>query len=105
MTNRDLLFTLTLAFVVACACSPSVDPPVTPPKERPEPGSEADCASACDHLRALGCEEGQPTPGGATCETVCNNVEQSGATTLDVGCVATAETCDAARSCGYGAEP
>lgn len=86
-------------------CSPAVDGPVPPPKERPTAGTVEDCAAACSNLRAHGCEEGTPTPAGVPCETVCSNVEESGATTLDVGCVVKAESCEVARECGYGAEP
>lgn len=89
--------------VVCSSCSP--EPVVVPPRERPEAGAPADCSKACVQLRALGCDEGLPTPGGASCESVCGAVEQSGATTLDVGCVAAAESCEAARACGYGGPP
>lgn len=93
---------LGLLVLTQCGPGPAV---IVVPSARPEPGTPADCARACAHLRSLGCEEGKPTPGGASCEQVCDNVQQSGATALDLGCVVDAGTCARANGCGYGAEP
>lgn len=81
-------------------CDP---PPDYPTRIRPiEAGTPADCKAACDHLRSLGCEEGNPTPKGATCEDVCNSVESSGTVTLDPGCVANIAKCEEIDACTYG---
>lgn len=95
---------LALASILA-ACTPPPEP-LNPdlPSKRPEAGSHDDCTAACAHLAELGCEEARPTPAGATCVQVCDNVEQSGATTLDVACVERAPTCEAVDECGYGAK-
>lgn len=82
------------ALAAALCCSP---PPA--PAPRVDAGSPADCQAACDRLAELGCEEAQPTPGGASCVEVCNNTEQSGAVTLDPACVATIATCAAIDGC------
>ncbi len=91
------------ALAVLTSCTP--EPVVIPPKERPEPGTPADCTTACARLEHLGCEEAKPTPAGATCEDVCNNVQQSGATALDLACVIDAGSCEVANACGYGGPP
>lgn len=82
-----------LAAVVLLACSGSTcRVPV-----RPDVPS---CASACGRLADLGCEAGQPTPKGASCEEVCLNAERSGFALWDVGCVTRAPDCEAADRCG-----
>lgn len=76
--------------------------PVEPRRPRPvDAGTPADCAAACAHMRELGCEEGKPTPKGATCEDVCNNVEASGTVTLHPSCVVGIARCDQVESCAY----
>ena len=92
----------TCALLLASCEQFIVDPVYPPPRERPEPGDAAACDAACANLRAVCPEMAEPTPAGATCEMVCLNVETSGATTLDVACLATAADCDAAHACGYG---
>ncbi len=98
-----VLLGLLAALLLAATCDPPPPlPPLVPP-ERPDAGDVADCEAACQRLAELGCEEAQPTPHGATCVEVCDNVESSGATTLVPGCVAEADSCEQARGCGYGA--
>jgi hypothetical protein len=65
-----------------------------PPAERPDDG----CAAACAQLRALGCDEGEPSPEGKSCETVCRVAAEAGIA-LGTACVATASSCEAARAC------
>jgi len=72
--------------------------PVRPHPPDPAPAPEA-CDAACDKWRQLGCPEGQPTPNGASCEDVCRNAEESGATVLNPACVLSAPTCEDARRC------
>jgi hypothetical protein len=83
-----------LAFVLALACSnptPKPDPPVPP--------APATCADVCQHMSALGCPSGLPTPRGIPCTTVCENVQTSGNMTWNLDCRAHALTCDAADAC------
>jgi hypothetical protein len=58
----------------------------------------ATCASWCAHARALGCGAGRPTRAGATCESVCVNV-QTGPAKWNLRCRVDAKTCAAADSC------
>lgn len=51
------------------------------------------CAAACGQGRALQCAWSQPTPGGATCETVCANASASPAP-WPLACLATAQSCE-----------
>ncbi len=59
--------TLVLALAL-CGCTPHPHDS-EPPPIHPKPG--ASCASMCAHLQQLGCHEGEPTEGGASCEEVC----------------------------------
>ncbi len=81
---------LCLAFL-SCAGSPVPVP--TPP-----PTPQATCAAACERQRALGCPGGQASPGGASCEEVCLNVQDS-VIGWDLGCRARATSCEAADRC------
>lgn len=98
-----------LLAVVGCASGPH---PV-PPKERPD-ASPARCDDACARLAELGCESALPTPGpdripgtndDGTCERICQTVQSSGATALDLACIIQAPSCEASERCGYGADP
>lgn len=70
--------------------------------DQPDAGTPADCSAACDRLRELKCPEGEPTPGGASCEDVCNNAEQSETITLMPSCVMKIGACDGVHDCTYG---
>lgn len=59
---------LLLVCFVALSCEP-VPTPVPP--EPPVPQQKATCESACSRQRELGCELGEPTPEGSTCEEIC----------------------------------
>ncbi len=78
--------------VVSCGPAPAPQPP-TP--------SVADCSTACAHLRALGCPDGQPTPAGTSCEAVCEDTVASGLVRLDVACLAQVPTCAAELRCSH----
>ncbi len=79
-----------LILLLALSCSPT---PVPQPAETP-----ASCSAACARWREMGCEEGQPTAEGKTCEDVCLHVGEAGIG-LDTACVQQASSCEAARSC------
>lgn len=81
--------------------SPTIGPesdPSDPPAPVPsplEPVPEPTCATACEKQRALGCELGEPTPEGSTCEEVCQNSKESGILELvwDVEMLTQADSC------------
>lgn len=75
--------------LVLCSCNGC------PPNPTPNP-LQADCTKSCSHLRELGCEEGKPTPKGATCETICQNMPVNQAY-LD--CTSRITDCQQVNSC------
>lgn len=85
---------LMLVAVLVAACS--VPPPPEPIRPEPPPAPPGSCATACNHLRELGCEEGQPTPGGAICEEVCAD---GMADRYRLGCVADLDACEDIEDC------
>lgn len=74
-----------------------------PEPRYPEPKDTAMCPKACDHLRALGCEEGKPyydsdKPGpkgvpNASCEEFCQH-QQDNHIALNPTCLAVVPSCD-----------
>ena len=84
---------LAIILCLAAGCSTGPAPIPDPP---PQPDA---CQAACERLAALGCPEAEPTPEGASCDTVCRNVEESGVTSMRPGCVAEANSCEEADSC------
>lgn len=98
MTPPNVYLRHTLALLLA-ACGLHANTPTT----------ERACALACDHLRALGCESGLPTPGGTACEELCLEVEAlysaGKADSLHPQCVPLADTCAEADAVSmYGCE-
>jgi hypothetical protein len=71
--------------------------PVPPPP--PEPAGAASCADVCARGIELGCPWGRPTGEGASCETVCENVQSSGVIVWDLSCRAVAPSCEAIDAC------
>jgi hypothetical protein len=106
-----LVFTLLVAGCTACQTSrpvpvtPTPTPSVVPPTPAvadaaPQPdAAKVDIyARACRNLRALHCPDGDPTPAGASCETVMRTVNGTGAATVAATCIAAAKSCaDEAR--------
>jgi hypothetical protein len=95
----NMRFFLLLFALAACHPTPPPAPPVDPSDDR-----SATVAQACEHLRALGCKEGQPTAEGVTCEEVFANVETSGFVTVRPGCLVQLQDCNTDR-CTYEAQP
>jgi len=61
--------------------------------------ADPSCATYCEHARALpDCGLGDPSPGGASCEDVCDNQLRFGYS-LDLACMSTAPTCAAISEC------
>ena len=86
-----------LLLATAITCTPTPSP--TSPDTEPE-ASVSKVTKLCNAYRKLGCEEGQPTPEGATCETVVRNAKAEGIDLVgNVTCVTKATTCDEARNC------
>ena len=69
--------TIVVLTILATQCLPPgpVDGPVPPPVLEQ---TDAGCEGMCAHLRELGCEQGKPTPSGATCERVCADTMAEG---------------------------
>jgi len=88
---------IVLGFVV-CAFTACPKPIPTPPSPTPIDGP-ATCGTACERLRIMRCPGGEPTPAGATCETVCGNMQTSGIVAWDLTCVTMAANCTAADNC------
>jgi hypothetical protein len=63
------------------------------------------CERACKRLEQLGCPEAEPTPGGVSCVTVCENVEDSGVVSLDPECVARVRSCAEIEACAGSGSP
>ncbi|MBX4215370.1 hypothetical protein KW797_00245 [Candidatus Parcubacteria bacterium] len=75
-----------LPFLLLFGCA------TTPPAPPPEPT----CENACANQRRLGCELGQPTREGSTCEEVCEVFRHSPpALQWDLRCLLTASSCRA----------
>lgn len=81
---RTLLF---LAIGLGSACGPAELPPPRLPTDT------ADCPAACAHLRALGCEEGQPLEDGSSCESFCEDTQNAGHA-LNPSCVKSIRRCE-----------
>lgn len=88
---------LTLALLTLgaqCDLRPTPGPSPAPDVYAP-PVPPADCARACNRLAELGCEEAEPTDGGASCAEVCRNAAEH----LDLVCVARAAACSEVDEC------
>lgn len=85
--------------LVACGPNPGPQPP-RPAAPDAGPGVVS-CAAYCEHAAALGCEQGKPTPKGASCMQVCDNVQTSGFGQLDLRCGYSATTCAAIDACEH----
>jgi len=102
--SRTVGFTLfALLFFPGCprpTPGPSPVPPVTVDAlTAPDARKTYTCGDACAHLRALKCKMGNPTPRGATCEEVCDNVQGSGLASWNLGCIAAVKQCADVDSC------
>lgn len=90
---KRLLFAAVLVAVVACATQEAPLGATAPcPKLSP-------CAAACANLAAHDCPDAKPTPAGASCVEVCENVNASGTIPYPSDCVSKAKSCGAAEAC------
>jgi hypothetical protein len=77
---------IVLGFITGCPGPGPAPVPVT-----------ASCETSCDHLRAMHCKEGDPTPRGGTCEEVCRVATANG---VDfIRCAFPAQDCAALAGC------
>lgn len=67
--------------------------PLTPPPVVVQPDDTESCASACAHLRSLGCPEGDDLADGSSCVKFCVDTQVSGHA-LAPSCVVTIQTCE-----------
>lgn len=80
---------------VSCTTSESVKP-----SNGGADGSvvERSCQAYCQHLRTLGCKEGEPLKSGTSCETFCIDTQKAGHD-LRIGCVLKVPNCGELQSC------
>lgn len=86
-----ILLTVGLILMMGATCEP-----------RPIPIAPTDtemCPDACQNLRALGCEEGEPLLDGTTCEAFCEYMQDEGHW-LNPKCISSIERCSEIESCG-----
>ena len=89
LTILLFLFVASVSMGTKCGVKP-VPTPI-------EPKDTADCPSACEKMRSLGCEEGTPLEDGTTCEKFCIDTQKSGHA-LRPSCVMEITACDQAES-------
>lgn len=87
---KYLLIFIVLAVSISCHIyGPYIPPmPVTP--------TDNNCPGACQHLRALGCEDGNPLPDGTPCEVFCEETQKAGHA-LRPSCIMTLTSCSVAE--------
>ena len=59
---------------------------------------ERSCQAYCQHLRTLGCKEGEPLQSGTSCETFCVDTQKAGHD-LRTACVLRIRSCGEIQSC------
>jgi hypothetical protein len=59
---------------------------------------ERSCQAYCQHLRTLGCKEGEPLQSGTSCETFCVDTQKAGHD-LRMACVLKIQSCGEVQSC------
>jgi len=57
------------------------------------------CQAFCQHLRTLGCKEGEPLKSGTPCETFCVDTQEAGHD-LNIACVLKIQSCGEMQRCG-----
>ncbi len=99
----DLLMALNLAVVLAMCSTPKhpIDGPGPQPIIKADGG--ATCEDMCDHLTELGCPEAEPTPGGHSCEFVCEETMEAGQD-LHPECVVAVTRCEDVSRASQGCD-
>lgn len=91
-----MLRTVLTALLVGCSSCHPVPAPAPAPVPMADAGPGDACSRACAHLRANGCPDGAPTPGGVSCETVCRHAVAEPAAMMTptyLACLATLQGC------------
>lgn len=105
MKSWRLFFLAMLALAVALSsvsCQKMSPAPPPPPPHEQSSVWQQPCADFCQHLRTLGCPEGQPRPSGRSCEAVCVNIHGEGLD-LKIACVLNLQRCaDIQTQCPAG---
>jgi hypothetical protein len=60
--------------------------------------SQKPCEAFCQHLRTLGCREGQPLPDGTPCEKFCIDTQEAGLN-LNIPCILQTQSCGDLQRC------
>jgi hypothetical protein len=70
-----------------------------PPNEGPKVSVfQQPCGAFCQHLRTLGCQEGQNLPDGTSCETFCISTQEAGHD-LHIPCILKTQSCGELQKC------
>jgi len=97
---RAIAILLALVVIATACATGGGGSPTPPPSNVGGPGSrfQQPCESFCQHLRALGCKEGQPLQSGTSCETFCVDTQEAGHD-LKIACVLKIQSCAEIQSC------
>lgn len=79
------------------SCS-SCNPEPVVPESNHDSETWSSCDEACVHARELGCEVGQPSKTGNTCEEVCENAAAY-SILFNTACVVKAQSCTEVATC------
>lgn len=79
-----------LLVMASCCAPPAPNPRI--------PTDTPNCGAACDHLRQLGCPEGQALEDGTTCTQFCEESQQNGHA-LNPTCVMSITACSKLDAC------
>lgn len=82
------------SYILLISCSSQI----TPPNEAYD--VQDVCQAFCENASMLGCSEGKPSPGGATCVYVCENYHNLGFLKPYAPCGASAGDLHSMRACG-----
>lgn len=89
---------LPLMLLLSLSACPRPIPAPVPPS--PGDGGEvATCVTACARLTELACLAALPTPEGASCVTVCQNIQESGVMLWNLDCISRSPSCNATDVC------
>jgi hypothetical protein len=97
VTMKTLIILSIVTLLSGCSSQPKPQPDVPAPEVLDQQQTTLDCSAACEHLREMKCELGQPSRRGKTCEDLCNTLENNGV--KFISCTIDADTCDNANNC------
>lgn len=91
-------FHATAMFMLLFGLQGCPPPHVPDPKPELDGAAPATCEAVCAHWADLSCEEAKPTPAGASCVDVCDNLQQ-GNLKEDLECQVAVTSCDQIDGC------